>query len=64
MTLLELEESVKNSRPCHDGAALLAAIVKSSDAIVSKSLTSVIRTSNKAAERLFGHTAAERMEIN
>jgi two-component system sensor kinase FixL len=49
-----------SDRPEEQAKSLMAAIVESSeDAIVSKTLDGVVTSWNKAAERIFGFTAAE-----
>ena len=60
LRLRQLEADIEAAQHGHNAAAFLAAIVESSDdAIVSKSLSGVITTWNKGAERLFGYMADE-----
>src|SRR5262245_46762835 len=55
------EEGMARQMTQHDlTAARLSAIVESSDdAIIGKTLDGIITSWNRAAERIFGHTAAE-----
>jgi PAS domain S-box-containing protein len=58
--LYQMPDSKREQVRSLPAASLLAAIVESSDdAIISKDLNGIITTWNKAAERIFGYTAAE-----